>query len=112
MDLCATLCGLILTVTWLKNLDINGWATNQRGAGYTFGADVVQKFNQENNLQLICRAHQLVMEGFKSMFNDQLVTVWSAPNYCHRCGNVASILELDENLNKSYKIFEAAPQVI
>jgi len=51
------------------------------------------------------------MEGYKPMFNDQLVTVWSAPNYCYRCGNVASILELDENLNKYYKIFEAAPNV-
>jgi serine/threonine-protein phosphatase 4 catalytic subunit len=43
------------------------------------------------------------------MYNDALVTVWSAPNYCYRCGNVASILELDENLCKSFKIFEAAP---
>ncbi len=43
------------------------------------------------------------------MFNDTLVTVWSAPNYCYRCGNVAAIVELDENLNKFYKIFEAAP---
>jgi serine/threonine-protein phosphatase 4 catalytic subunit len=51
------------------------------------------------------------MEGYKTMFHDQLVTVWSAPNYCYRCGNVASILELDENLNKYYKIFEAAPTV-
>ena len=48
------------------------------------------------------------MDGYRKMFNDTLVTVWSAPNYCYRCGNVAAILELDENLNPYYKKFEAA----
>jgi serine/threonine-protein phosphatase 4 catalytic subunit len=49
------------------------------------------------------------MEGYKEQFDKTLVTVWSAPNYCYRCGNVAAILELDENINRTYKIVEAAP---
>ena len=69
------------------------------------------QFIHANNLELIARAHQLVMEGYKSMFKDTIVTVWSAPNYCYRCNNVAAILELDEHLNRNYRIFEAAPQV-
>lgn len=80
-----------------------------RGAGYLFGGDVVEKFNSTNNIELICRAHQLVMEGYKTMFDNALVTVWSAPNYCYRCANVAAILELDEHLVKRFKIVDAAP---
>lgn len=87
-----------------------GWGMSPRGAGYLFGADVVKTFCDTNGVDLICRAHQLVMEGYKWHFNDTVLTVWSAPNYCYRCGNVAAILELDEQLNKEFTIFEAAPQ--
>ena len=80
------------------------------GAGYLFGGDVVEKFNAANRLTLIARAHQLVMEGHKPLFNATLVTVWSAPNYCYRCGNVAAILELDDDLGRNFQIFEAAAQ--
>ncbi|CCW68393.1 unnamed protein product [Phytomonas sp. Hart1] len=102
--------GAMCDLLWSDPEEIEGWGLSPRGAGYLFGSDIVSQFNAINNLELICRSHQLVMEGYKAMFNDTLVTVWSAPNYCYRCGNVASILELDEHLNKNFKIFEAAPE--
>lgn len=62
-----------------------------------------------NNLDLICRAHQLVQEGYKYSFDKKLITVWSAPNYCYRCANVAAILEFKDPQNKTPKIFSAVP---
>jgi len=102
--------GAMCDLLWSDPDEIEGWSLSPRGAGYLFGGDVVESFIHSNNLDLIARAHQLVMEGYKSMFKDTIVTVWSAPNYCYRCNNVAAILELDEHLNRNYRIFEAAPQ--
>jgi diadenosine tetraphosphatase ApaH/serine/threonine PP2A family protein phosphatase len=64
--------------------DIKGWGLSPRGAGYLFGADITKKFAYDNDIDLIARAHQLAMEGFKLMFDRTIVTVWSAPNYCYR----------------------------
>jgi serine/threonine-protein phosphatase 4 catalytic subunit len=101
--------GAMCDLMWSDPEELEGWALSPRGAGYLFGGNVVAHFNRQNDVDLICRAHQLVMEGYKLMFNKALVTVWSAPNYCYRCGNVAAILELDENLGQNFKIFDAAP---
>jgi len=101
--------GAMCDLLWSDPEEIEGWGLSPRGAGYLFGGNVVKQFNHANNLELIARAHQLVMEGSKYMFEKTLVTVWSAPNYCYRCGNVAAILELDENRTATFKVFEAAP---
>jgi serine/threonine-protein phosphatase 4 catalytic subunit len=102
--------GAMCDLLWSDPEDIEGWGLSPRGAGFLFGGNIVKSFNHTNGLDLIARAHQLVMEGYKYMFDKTLATVWSAPNYCYRCGNVAAILELDENRNANFKIFEAAPQ--
>ncbi|SCV70063.1 BQ2448_1457 [Microbotryum intermedium] len=73
--------------------DKEEFSISPRGAGYTFGSSVVKSFLHTNSMNHILRAHQLCMEGFSVLYDDRLSTVWSAPNYCYRCGNMASILE-------------------
>ncbi|KAF3792694.1 Serine/threonine-protein phosphatase PP2A catalytic subunit [Nymphaea thermarum] len=107
--------GPMCDILWSDPDDRCGWGMSPRGAGYTFGQDVSEQFNRTNNLKLIARAHQLVMDGFSwghyigrvlwlrvvsctyFLFQEKkVVTIFSAPNYCYRCGNMASILEVDD----------------
>ncbi|CAA7264035.1 unnamed protein product [Cyclocybe aegerita] len=102
--------GAFCDLMWSDPDDIENWAVSPRGAGWLFGGSVVKEFNHVNSLTLIARAHQLVQEGYKYMFDEQLVTVWSAPNYCYRCGNMASIMTLHEDGSKSFTVYDAAPE--
>ena len=86
------------------------FAMSPRGAGYTFGAQVVKKFLEVNSMSHILRAHQLCQEGYQVLYEDRLSTVWSAPNYCYRCGNMASVLEVSNTGERYFNVFDAAPE--
>lgn len=102
--------GAFCDLVWSDPEDIDTWAISPRGAGWLFGDKVATEFNHVNGLKLIARAHQLVNEGYKFHFpQNSVVTVWSAPNYCYRCGNVASIMTVDKNLDPKFSIFSAVP---
>jgi diadenosine tetraphosphatase ApaH/serine/threonine PP2A family protein phosphatase len=78
---CSCAVGAMCDLLWSDPEDIEGWGLSPRGAGFLFGHNIVKQFSHTNHIDTIARAHQLVMEGYKHMFDKQLVTVWSAPNY-------------------------------
>lgn len=95
---------------WSDPDDRCGWGISPRGAGYTFGQDISEAFNHSNGLTLVARAHQLVMEGYSWAQDKNVVTIFSAPNYCYRCGNQAAILEVDDALKYTFLQFDPAPR--
>ena len=102
--------GLFCDMLWSDPDDRNGWAINSRGAGYTWGYDCSEEFLHINNLKFISRAHQLIMKGYNWCHNRQVLSIFSAPNYCYRCGNEAAIIEIEDENNYMFKTFSAAPK--
>ena len=75
---------------------------------YTFGADVVSKFLQKHDYDLIVRAHQVVEDGYEFFADRQLVTIFSAPNYCGEFDNAGAVMAVDESLMCSFRILKPA----
>nr|CAD7458087.1 unnamed protein product [Timema tahoe] len=94
--------GPMCDLLWSDPEDTQGWGVSPRGAGYLFGSDVVAQFNAANDIDMICRAHQLVMEGYKWHFNETVLTVWSAPNYCYRYHNFIHTIINSNKINYDY----------
>ncbi len=69
----------------------------------TFGEKVVSQFLLKNNIDLICRGHQVV-NGYEFSFANKLVTVFSAPNYCNEYANAASVMKVESDLTCSFII--------
>lgn len=100
--------GPFCDLMWSDPDDVTKWQRSPRGAGWLFGGDVLNEFLHLNDIKLLARAHQLVQEGIKYMFDEKLVTVWSAPNYCYRCGNEAAVLRLNDIADRKSVVFNAA----
>jgi len=101
--------GPMCDLLWSDPDERCGWGISPRGAGYTFGQDISEQFNHKNGLNLIARAHQLIMEGYQWSQDNNVVTVFSAPNYCYRCGNLAAIMEIDEYMGYTFIQFDPSP---
>lgn len=98
--------GLLCDLLWADpDKDIVGWGENDRGVSFTFGEDVVAQFLRRHDLDLICRAHQVVEDGYEFFARRQLVTIFSAPNYCGEFDNAGAMMSVDDTLMCSFQVY-------
>ena len=97
--------GLLCDLLWSDpDKDAIEYDENDRGVSVIFGEKVVTDFNKKNDLDLIIRAHQVVDDGYEFFANRQLITIFSAPNYCGEFDNSAGIMIIDDSLTCSLKV--------
>ncbi|PWA74762.1 hypothetical protein CTI12_AA249180 [Artemisia annua] len=79
-----------------ENDSVEGLRPNARGPGLvTFG--------------LIIRAHECVMDGFERFAQGQLITLFSATNYCGTANNAGAILVIGRGLVVVPKLIHPLP---
>lgn len=104
--------GVICDLLWSDpEGDKQGWTENDRGVSYVFGCDVVERFTKINDLDLICRAHQVVEEGYEFACKRKLITVFTAPDYVGD-GNAGAVLVVDKNLKCKLNIMKLKPKPV
>jgi len=101
---------------WSDPSETTGYRQNYRGCGFTFGPDATEAFCRENEIQFVCRAHQMVMPGYRWDHDDRLLTLFSAPNYCGMNDNKGAIAILDaakqvgkQRVDLEFVVYDAAP---
>ena len=97
---------VIIINSFVSLQDTMGWGENDRGVSFTFGAEVAAKFLHKHDFDLICRAHQVVEDGYEFFAKRQLVTLFSAPNYCGEFDNAGAMMSVDETLMCSFQILK------
>ena len=101
--------GLLCDLLWSDpNNDLldEDFGNNERNISITFSKNYVKNFVEKNNLDLICRAHQVVEEGFEFFADMKLVTIFTAPNYMGEFDNNGGILEVGEDLLCKFHILK------
>ncbi|KAG1326235.1 serine/threonine-protein phosphatase PP1 [Cocos nucifera] len=99
--------GLLCDLLWSDpDPEVQGWGMSDRGVSCTFGADKLVEFLEKNDLDLLCRAHQVVEDGYEFFAQRRLVTIFSAPNYCGEFDNAGALLSIDESLLCSFQILK------
>merc|ERR1712190_180241 len=95
--------GLLCDLLWSDpSPEVPTWGENDRGVSFTFGAEIVRSFLKKHDLDLVVRTHRVVEDGYEFFAGRQLVTVFSAPNYCREFDNAAALMSIGSDLLCSF----------
>ncbi|CDZ96405.1 phospho protein phosphatase ppz [Phaffia rhodozyma] len=99
--------GLLNDLLWSDPSDTAyDWEDNERGVSYCFGKSVINQFLATYDIDLICRAHMVVEDGYEFWNERTLVTVFSAPNYCGEFDNYAAVMAVSEELLCAFELLK------
>lgn len=99
--------GLLNDLLWSDPSDSAAdWEDNERGVSYCFGKAVINDFLVRYDMDLICRAHMVVEDGYEFWNDRTLVTVFSAPNYCGEFDNYGACMSVSEELLCAFELLK------
>ena len=99
--------GLLCDLLWADpDKETNGWGENDSGVSFTFGPEIVSKFLAKHDMDLVVRGNQVVEDGYEFFAKRQLVTLFSAPNYCGEFDNAGAMMSVDDSLMCSFQILK------
>lgn len=101
--------GIMCDALWADPQEPMGRGPSKRGVGLAFGPDVTKDFLDRNGLQMIVRSHEVKDNGYEVVHNGQLVTIFSAPNYCDQMGNKGAFIRFNSECVPEYTTFDAVP---
>jgi serine/threonine-protein phosphatase PP1 catalytic subunit len=97
--------GLLCDLLWSDpERGVKDWAPNQRGISVLFNENIIKKTIEDLDIDLICRAHQVVENGYEFFAQRRLVTVFSAPNYCGQFDNAGAFMVVNKDLMCGFKV--------
>ncbi|KAF5390344.1 hypothetical protein D9757_002963 [Collybiopsis confluens] len=99
--------GLLNDLLWSDPSDTAlDWEENERGVSYCFGKGIINEFLVRYDMDLICRAHMVVEDGYEFWNDRTLVTVFSAPNYCGEFDNYGACMSVSEDLLCAFELLK------
>ena len=104
--------GLLCDLLWSDpEKDCEDWAPNTRGISVLFNEKIVENTLDELDIDLVCRAHQVVELGYEFFAQRGLVTVFSAPNYCGEFDNAGAFMIVNKDLLCGFKVLDAEVKI-